>query len=143
MFSFDTIILLVDDATTTRNLLKKYLVELGFKDVRQAPSGDEAWKVLETSNPPVGLVFCDWNMPGMSGLDLLTKVRAEEKFKMLPFILVTSERSAEYVMKAVKAGVSNYIVKPFDKDGLLTKLQATHGTCTAQAAKTKAQPEVK
>ena len=128
MFSFDTVVLVVDDAMTTRNLMKKYLTEIGYKNFRQAPNAKDALSQLEASDSDIGLVFCDWNMPEMTGLELLIKVRANERLKKLPFILVTSERGTETVMQAIKAGVSNYIVKPFDKEGIITKIKATYQT---------------
>lgn len=127
MFKPDTIFLIVDDSLTTRNLLVKQLTDLGFSRFWHAANGEEAWNCLMTAqNPPIGVIFCDWNMPSMNGLDLLKKVRGHSDFKTLPFIMVTSERLSEKVKMAIQEGVSNYLVKPFDIQVIKEKLQRTY-----------------
>src|SRR4051812_5988351 len=114
MFPADTLFLIVDDSMTTRKLIVKQLTDLGFNRFWHAANGDEAWNSLVSStNPPVGVIFCDWNMPTMSGIDLLKQVRADDRFKSTPFIMVTSERTSIKVKEAIRFGVSNYLVKPF------------------------------
>lgn len=117
--------LIIDDALTTRTLLKKYLNEIGFQNIVTADNGENALAMLNNSFN-VGLIFCDWNMPHMNGIELLKKVRKLESFRDTPFIMVTSERSPEKVKMAVEHGVSNYIVKPFSQEIILEKLQGTY-----------------
>ncbi|MEW6057925.1 MAG: response regulator [Bdellovibrionota bacterium] len=134
MFNDETGILVVDDSATTRNLLVKHLMDLGFKRFRHAANGEEAWKCLIAGKPVIGVIFCDWNMPDMGGLELLKKVRANERMKYIPFVMVTSERTPEKVREAVEAGVSNYIVKPFDQKVIKEKLERTYLTIIKKAA---------
>jgi two-component system chemotaxis response regulator CheY len=110
---------------STRNLLKKFLVALGYSAFKMAENGQEALKILETTTPTVELVLCDWSMPEMTGIDLIKKIRASEKFCKIPFIMITSERSPLKVQEAITAGISNYIVKPFDQTGIEKKINTT------------------
>lgn len=126
MFPSDISILIVDDAVTTRNLLVKFLGELGYSRIRHAAGGEQAWSIVTSASRPFDLIFCDWNMPQGSGLEFLKKIRSsDEAFNSVPFIMVTSERSAEKVREAVTAGVNNYMVKPFSLKVLTEKLQRT------------------
>ena len=113
-------ILVVDDFQTMRRIVINLLRQLGFTNVTEADDGTTAWEKLEMDS--VDLVVSDWNMPAMSGLDLLKKVRTSEKYKTVPFIMVTAEGKRENVITAVQAGVSNYIVKPFNAATLKEKL---------------------
>jgi len=125
--SIDTSIkvLVVDDFATMRRILKGALKQLGFKDIIEAEDG--AMALQELKKEEVGLIVSDWNMPKMTGLDLLKKVRAHDKLKAIPFIMVTAEGQKENVIEAVKAGVSNYIVKPFTPETLREKLEKVFG----------------
>jgi two-component system chemotaxis response regulator CheY len=111
---------------TMRKLVGKTVKELGFTDLTEAADGALAWAALEKASPPIGLVISDWNMPNLSGLDLLKKVRADARFAKLPFVLVTAEAEQHQVVEAVKAGVSNYVVKPFTAQILKEKLETAH-----------------
>lgn len=122
MFDPKTKILVVDDMSTMRKIVCKILREMGYTDIVEAADGDQAWKAIEETPEPIGLIVSDWNMPNCSGLELLKKVRANEKVKKTPFILVTAEAEGGQVAEAVKAGVDQYVVKPFNKDQLKTKL---------------------
>ena len=102
------------------------LKQLGFKNVVQATDGSEALKKLR--EVPVGLIISDWNMQPMTGLQLLKEVRADEKLKATPFIMITAESKTENVVAAKEAGVNNYIVKPFNAETLKTKITAVIGT---------------
>ena len=113
-------ILVVDDFQTMRRIVINLLRQLGFTNVTEADDGTTACEKLEMDS--VDLVVSDWNMPAMSGLDLLKKVRTSEKYKTVPFIMVTAEGKRENVITAVQAGVSNYIVKPFNAATLKEKL---------------------
>lgn len=131
MFDFNTIVLVVDDMTTMRKIVQKALKEIGFSNFVEAPDGQKAWEVLNDSPVPVGLVISDWNMPNATGLDFLKRVRADGRYKGLPFVLLTAESELEQVKEAVLAGVDNYIVKPFTPAMLKQKLEETHKKVSA------------
>ncbi len=114
-------VLVVDDFATMRRIVKGVLKQLGFKDIIEADDGTSALNELKKQK--VGLIVSDWNMPKMTGLELLKKVRADEELKSIPFVMVTAEGQKENVIEAVKAGVSNYIVKPFTPETLSEKLE--------------------
>lgn len=116
----DMKVLVVDDFATMRRIVKNILRELDFKDILEAENGAAAIKILESQD--IDLIVSDWNMPKMTGLELLKWVRANEKTKDLPFLMVTAEAQKENVVEAVKAKVSNYIVKPFTAAVLAEKL---------------------
>lgn len=122
MFDLSITILIVDDMTTMRKLVKKACTELGFKNFVEAADGALGWSAISSANPPINLVISDWNMPNCSGLDLLKRVRADSRYKDLPFMLLTAESEASQVATAVQAGVDNYMVKPFSSQALAEKL---------------------
>jgi two-component system chemotaxis response regulator CheY len=105
-----------------RRIVKTCLRQLGFENITEAEDGQVALSKLSCSE--FKLVISDWNMPNMMGIDLLKAVRADDKLKALPFLMVTAEAQKENVLEAAKAGVSNYIVKPFTADQLQAKLEA-------------------
>ena len=114
-------ILVVDDFSTMRRILKNILRQLGFENIIEADDGDTAQRKMETER--IDLIISDWNMPRMNGLDFLKWVRAHDEFKDIPFLMVTAEAQKENVLEAVKAKVSNYIVKPFNAETLSEKLE--------------------
>jgi two-component system chemotaxis response regulator CheY len=114
-------VLVVDDFSTMRRIVKNALKQIGFKSIVEADDGTTALDVLKQEE--IGLVVSDWNMPQMSGLDLLKKVRGDETTKNTPFVMVTAESQKDNVLEAVQAGVSNYVVKPFTPDKLEEKLK--------------------
>jgi two-component system chemotaxis response regulator CheY len=114
-------VLVVDDFSTMRRIVKNALKQIGFKSIVEADDGTTALDVLKQEE--IGLVVSDWNMPQMSGLDLLKKVRGDEATKNTPFVMVTAESQKDNVLEAVQAGVSNYVVKPFTPDKLEEKLK--------------------
>ncbi len=118
-------ILIVDDYKTMLRIISNLLKQLGFKNIEEATDGSEALRKLREGN--FHLVISDWNMAPMTGLQLLKEVRADAKLKPLPFIMVTAESKTENVVEAKTAGVSNYIVKPFNAETLKTKLTAVLG----------------
>lgn len=126
MFDLKTRILVVDDMMTMRKIVDKVCKEIGFTDITEAADGAIAYDLLRKSNPPFGLIISDWNMPNLSGLEFLKKVRADANFSKLPFLLVTAESEQHQIAEAVKAGVSNYVVKPFSGDVLKQRLEAVH-----------------
>jgi len=114
-------ILVVDDFSTMRRIVKNILAQLGFNNVDEAEDGKIALEKLKTGG--FEFVISDWNMPNMMGIDLLREVRSDQALRTLPFLMVTAESQKENVAQAVQAGVSNYIVKPFTADTLETKLE--------------------
>jgi two-component system chemotaxis response regulator CheY len=100
-------ILVVDDSSTMRRIIVNTLARLGYKDVVQGADGQEAWEALQ-ANPDIGVVITDWNMPNMNGLELVKKIRAQDKYKAMPIIMVTTEGGKKEVIIALKAGVNNY-----------------------------------
>lgn len=126
MFDLKTRVLVVDDMMTMRKIVAKACKDIGFTDIIEAADGIKAWEALSTSQPAVGLIISDWNMPNCTGLDLLKRVRADSRFGKLPFVLLTAESEGHQVAEAVKSGVDNYIVKPFTPDLLQKKLAETH-----------------
>ena len=104
-------VLVVDDFSTMRRIVKNILRQLGFNNVVEADDGTTAWDVLNRDK--IDFIISDWNMPQMTGIDLLRKVRSSEEFADLPFLMVTAEAQQENIIEAVQAKVSNYIVKPF------------------------------
>ena len=126
MFDLKTKILIVDDMSTMRKLVGKILKEIGFSDITEAADGAQAWEAVTTSPLAFGLIISDWNMPNCSGLDFLKRMRADQRFKKTPFILVTAESEGHQVAEALKSGVDQYVVKPFNKESLVTKLEFVH-----------------
>jgi two-component system chemotaxis response regulator CheY len=114
-------VLVVDDFATMRRIVKGVLKQLGFSDIIEAEDGDLALK--ELNKDKFGLIVSDWNMPNMTGLDLLKAVRSDNNLKGIPFLMVTAEGQKENVVQAVQAGVSNYIVKPFTPETFSAKLE--------------------
>ncbi|AGW13088.1 chemotaxis response regulator CheY [Megalodesulfovibrio gigas] len=113
-------ILVVDDFSTMRRIIKNILRQLGFNNIEEADDGANAWEMLNKGG--VDFIISDWNMPNMTGIELLRKVRASEEFQDLPFLMVTAEAQQENVIEAVQAKVSNYIVKPFTAETLKQKI---------------------
>ena len=118
-------ILVVDDFATMRRILKNILKQLGFKNLVEADDGTTAWEILEGQS--IDLIISDWNMPKMTGLELLKTVRASDDYKDIPFLMVTAEAQKQNVLDAVQAGVSNYVVKPFTAEQISDKLEKIFG----------------
>lgn len=112
--------MVVDDFSTMRRIVRKILKDLQFQEVIEAENGAEALKLLKTHK--IDLIVSDWNMPTMTGLELLKRVRADERLKGIPFLMVTAEAEKENIVEAIQARVSNYIVKPFSPAVLAEKL---------------------
>lgn len=119
-------ILIIDDYKTMLKIIRNMLNQLGFTNIEEATDGSMAWGMMEEKQ--YKLIISDWNMEPMTGLQLLQKIRADQRFKLLPFIMITAETKAENVLIAKKAGVNNYIIKPFNLATLKQKLQAVIGT---------------
>jgi two-component system chemotaxis response regulator CheY len=115
-------VLVVDDFATMIRIVRKLLGHLGFQHVDDASDGHAALKKLRQEK--YDLVICDWNMEPMTGYDLLQQVRADRNLSTMPFIMITAESKTENVIAAKRAGVSNYIVKPFNAETLKAKIDA-------------------
>jgi two-component system chemotaxis response regulator CheY len=113
--------LVVDDFSTMRRIVKNLLQELGYQDIQEADDGKTAWPMLKNGN--FDFLITDWNMPLMPGLELLKAIRADERLKSLPVLMVTAEAKREQIVEAAQAGVSGYVVKPFTADILKQKLE--------------------
>jgi two-component system chemotaxis response regulator CheY len=118
-------ILIVDDYKTMLRIIRNLLKQIGFENVEDATDGTEALQKLREKQ--FDLVISDWNMEPMTGIELLREVRQDDNLKKLPFIMVTAESKTENVVIAKEAGVSNYIVKPFNAATLKSKLAGVLG----------------
>lgn len=112
----DMKILVVDDSKVMRHIIRNHLTALGFTNVREADNGRQALSVL--AEDPADLIFSDWVMPGMHGIELLKQVRSNEATRHIPFIMVTAEAQPHLIFEAIQARVSDYVVKPFTRDSL-------------------------
>ncbi len=119
-------ILVVDDYKTMIRIIRNLLKQLGFDNVDEAADGEEAFQKMQANNG-FGLVISDWNMEPMTGYELLKQVRGDEKLKGTPFIMITAESKTENVIAAKRAGVNNYIVKPFNAATLKMKIASVIG----------------
>jgi two-component system chemotaxis response regulator CheY len=115
-------ILVVDDFSTMRRIVRGILRQLGFENIVEAENGAEAFKMVQ--NGGIEFVVSDWNMPVMSGIELLQNIRKEESCKDVPVLMVTAEALKENVVTAIQAGANNYVVKPFTPDVLEAKMSA-------------------
>ncbi len=113
-------ILIVDDFSTMRRIIKNILRQLGYVNIHEAEDGNAAIDILRKEK--IHFIISDWNMPNMTGLELLKIVRTSEEWKDIPFLMVTAEGQKEHVIEAVKYRVSNYIVKPFTAETLTEKI---------------------
>ena len=118
-------VLIVDDYKTMIRIIRNLLKQIGFSDVDDAADGTEALGKMQQRK--YGLVISDWNMEPMTGYELLKEVRTDEGLARTPFIMVTAESKTENVIAAKKAGVNNYIVKPFNASTLKSKIDAVFG----------------
>ena len=125
-------ILIVDDFSTMRRIIKNLLRDLGFNNTQEADDGNTALPILQSGN--FDFLVTDWNMPGMTGIDLLKAVRADAKLASLPVLMVTAEAKKDQIIEAAQAGVNGYIVKPFTAvtlkekiDKIFERLQAAAG----------------
>jgi len=114
-------ILIVDDFSTMRRIIKNLLRDLGFTNTVEADDGLTAIPILNSGS--IDFLVTDWNMPGMTGIDLLRHVRADEKLRSLPVLMVTAEAKREQIIEAAQAGVNGYVVKPFTALALKEKIE--------------------
>lgn len=118
----ETRILVVDDFPTMRKIVKTVLKQLGYGNVTEAEDGREGLDILKRDDR-IEFVVSDWNMPNMTGIELLKAVRSDPKLKHLPFLMITAEAEKDNIIEAVKSGVSSYIVKPFNAGTMKEKLE--------------------
>ena len=114
-------ILVVDDFSTMRRIVKNLLRDLGFTNTQEADDGSTAWPMLESGN--FDFVVTDWNMPNMTGIELLQKIRSSERLKNTPVLMVTAEAKRDQIVAAAQAGVNGYVVKPFTAAALKEKIE--------------------
>lgn len=113
-------VLVVDDFSTMRAVVSKLLADLGFTNIVEAADGQEAWDLIESQ--PFDLVVCDWNMPKMTGIELLKNIKTNPLYYQIRFILITAEAKEHQIIDASLAGVDGYIVKPFSEETLYKKI---------------------
>ncbi len=118
-------ILVVDDMSTMRRIVKSILNQLGFTNIEEAENGKQALAKLKAEK--FDFVVTDWNMPEMDGLELVKAIRSDDELKNIPVLMVTAEGKKENVIEALKAGVNNYIVKPFTPEVLKEKIEKIFG----------------
>ena len=118
--------LLVDDFSMVRASIKNILKDLGITNIHEAKDGQQALDLLseaQSNKDPFDLVFCDWNMPNMSGIEMLKEVKAKPELSDLPIVMVTAERDRANVVQALKQGAKDYVVKPFNKAQISKKIE--------------------
>ncbi len=125
-------ILVVDDFSTMRRIIKGLLQDLGFANITEADDGLTALSLLKAGN--FDLLITDWNMPGMQGVELLRQVRADERMKKLPVLMLTAEAKREQIVAAAQAGVSGYVIKPFTAATLKEKIDKIFAVKPSAAA---------
>jgi len=123
-------ILIVDDFSTMRRIIKNLLRDLGFTNTAEADDGTSAMPMLE--NGQFDFVITDWNMPGMTGIELLKAIRANDRLKSLPILMVTAEAKRDQIIAAAQAGVNGYVVKPFTAAALQEKIEKIFERIDAQ-----------
>lgn len=114
--------LVVDDSKSMRRIIARTLKDMGCAEVHETDSARKALELMESEQ--VDFIVSDWNMPGMKGIEFLQQVRAMDRFKEIPFLMVSAEAKTENLMDAIKAGVSNYLTKPFTPELLMRKIEA-------------------
>lgn len=115
-------ILVVDDSSTMRRIIINTLTKLGHSEITEAANGREGLDRLAAQ--PIDLVVTDWNMPEMSGIEFIRALRADDRFKSLPVLMVTTNAAKDDIVEALHAGVNNYVVKPFTPDTIREKIEA-------------------
>lgn len=118
-------VLVVDDFATMRRIVKNVLKQIGFTNISEADDGKTALKALKGEK--FDLILCDWNMPEMTGLEVLKQMKSDDALKDIPFVMVTAEAQKDNIIEAVKAGVNSYIVKPFTAETIGEKLKKMFG----------------
>ncbi len=139
MFPKESKILIVDDMTSIRDLVRISLNKIGFENITEAHDGAMALELIKNQQKlgrQYDLILCDWNMPKMMGIDLLKTVRQNPDWEFLPFILITTESEKTNILEAIANGVSDYVVKPFSVAILQGKLASVHKRLAEKIKKT-------
>ena len=137
MFPPESKFIVIDDFATMRKIIKKVLSELGYNNIDEADDGAKALPMIQqsaSSGQPYNCIISDWNMPVMQGIDLLKACKSDNALKSIPFMLVTAEGEQKQIIEAAKAGVSDYVVKPFNAQTLKEKLQKVYDRHYGKAA---------
>jgi two-component system chemotaxis response regulator CheY len=137
MFPLSTKFLVIDDFSTMRKIIKKVLNELGYTNIEEADDGVTALPMIQAaqaSGQPYGFIISDWNMPKMQGIELLKACKADPNHKNIPFMLVTAESEQKQILVAAQAGVSDYVVKPFNSATLKGKLEKVYARVNPPSA---------
>jgi len=124
--NFEMKVIVIDDMPTMVKIISRMLQNIGFKNIKTAKDGKEAWQMLQEATErkdPYQFIVSDWNMPNMTGLELLKLVRASTDYAKTPFLMITAESEKEQVVVAISAGVTNYIAKPFTPPTLEEKIK--------------------
>lgn len=116
-------LLVVEDMSSMRKVVIKACKEMGFVDISEAADGKPAWEIVQTANPPIDMIISDWNMPQMTGIELLKHCRGDARFKAMPFIMVTAETEPHQLAEAIKLGVESYVQKPVAPPILKEKIE--------------------
>lgn len=119
-------IMSIDDSRATRQIIRNAVEVLGF-DFLEAADGKEGLEVLERENGNVDLILLDWNMPVMTGMEMLTRIKSDERFKGIPVTMVTTEIERNKVVEAISSGAKNYVMKPFTQEDLIGKIMESLG----------------
>lgn len=119
-------ILIADDLPEVTRVIRNILKNIGFTNIREVDGGKAVLRALKKEK--YDLILCDWNMPDMSGIEVLKKIRSDDELKDIPFVMVTAETEKEKILAAIKAGVCNYIVKPFTAETISTALKKVFGS---------------
>jgi len=120
----DKAILLVDDMPTIRKVLQSILKQMGFINFIEGKDGVEAMNILKIRYKAIGLVIVDWNMPNMTGIEMWREMKKDEKYKHIKFIMVSSENDKNHIVTALKEGVHNYILKPFEPRTIKKRIES-------------------
>lgn len=124
----DTKFLIVDDFNTTRRIIRQMLKQMGFENVVEADDGKTAWPILEQGD--IDFLLTDWNMPIVTGIDLVKQVRENDALSKMPVLMITAEAHHDQIVSAAKAGIDGYIIKPFKADILKEKIEECFATNT-------------
>lgn len=119
----DAKILIVDDMPSVQRMIGKMLESFGAQFIIYASNGSMALEMIHNASTPIDLILCDWNMPIMTGIELLREVKSDDRYKKIPFIMVTAEGEKQKIIEAITLGVNQYITKPIERDNLRRKIE--------------------
>lgn len=126
MFDPTKKVLIVDDMSMIRRIVKQSLAEIDYKNVIEAKDGQEGWNLLNVHHDDISFIISDWNMPVLTGIEFLEKIRTSENVKQIPFIFLTAEADVSQIKQAIDRGADNYVLKPFSPASLKAKIEQTY-----------------